>query len=105
MTEPIYGLIPRIGRGCDSYWCASLDFGPVQRQNPRMPDENSQRMERLESHLAHLEHQVEQLNSVVIEQGKLLDRLSKETQRQSSAMQTLELERMKSNVQTPPHYQ
>jgi SlyX protein len=70
-----------------------------------MPDENSQRMDRLESHLAYLEHQVEQLNGVVIEQGKLLARLSKETQRQSSAMQTLELERMKSNVQKPPHYQ
>jgi len=70
-----------------------------------MPDENSQRMDRLESHLAHLEHHVEQLNGVVIEQGKLLDRLRKETQRQSVAMQTLELERLKSNVQKPPHYQ
>ena len=68
-----------------------------------MPDENSQRMDRLESHLAHLEHQVEQLNGVVIEQGKLLDWLRKETQRQSGAMQTLELERMKSDVQKPPH--
>ena len=70
-----------------------------------MPDENSQRIDKLESHLAHLEHQVEQLNGVVIEQGKLLDRLKKETQRQSGFMQTLELERMKSNVQKPPHSQ
>jgi len=70
-----------------------------------MADENSQRMDRLESHLAHLERQVEQLNGVVIEQGKLLDRLKKETQRQSSAMQTLELERINANVQKPPHYQ
>jgi SlyX protein len=70
-----------------------------------MPDENSQRIDRLESHLAHLEHQVEQLNEVVIEQGKLLDRLKKETQRQSDVMQALELERIKSNVQRPPHYQ
>ena len=70
-----------------------------------MADENFRRMDKLEANLAHLEHQVEQLNGVVIEQGKLLDRLSKETQRQSSAMQTLELERMKSNVQKPPHYQ
>jgi SlyX protein len=70
-----------------------------------MPDENLQRIDKLESHLAHLEHQVEQLNGVVIEQGKLLDRLSKETQRQSGAMQALELERMKSNAQQPPHYQ
>ena len=70
-----------------------------------MPDDNSQRMDKLESHLAHLEHQVEQLNGVVIEQGKLLDWIRKETQRQSGAMQMLEPERMKSNVQKPPHYQ
>jgi SlyX protein len=70
-----------------------------------MADENSRRMEKLESNLAHLEHQVEQLNSVIIEQGKLLERLKKEVQRQSSAMETMELERIKSNVQKPPHYQ
>ena len=70
-----------------------------------MADENSRRMDRLESHLAHLEHQVEQLNGVVIEQAKLLDGLGKEVRRQSSAMKTLELERIKSNVQKPPHYQ
>jgi SlyX protein len=69
-----------------------------------MPDENSRRIEKLESHVAHLEHQVEQLNEVVIEQGKLLDKLRKEIQRQSGSLQTLELERMKSNVQKPPHY-
>ncbi len=70
-----------------------------------MPDENSQRMDKLESHVAYLEHQLEQLNGVIIEQGNLLDRLKKEVQRQSSILQTLELERMKSNVQKPPHYQ
>jgi SlyX protein len=62
-------------------------------------------LEKLESHIAHLEHQVEQLNSVVVEQGKWLARLKKEVQRQSNAMQTLELERMKGNNQKPPHYQ
>lgn len=70
-----------------------------------MQEENSQRLDKLESHLAHLEHQVEQLNGVVIEQGKLLDRLRKETQRQSGIMQTLDLASIKSNVQKPPHYQ
>ena len=88
------------------FWiCQPLDFERLQMQNPWMADENSQRIDKLESHVAHLEHQVEQLNGVVIEQGKLLDRLKKEVQRQSSAMQTLELERMNSNVQKPPHYQ
>lgn len=62
-------------------------------------------MDKLESHVAHLEHQVEQLNGVIIDQGKLLDRLKKEVRRQSSIMQTLELERMKSNNQKTPHYQ
>ena len=70
-----------------------------------MADENSQRTDRLEANLAHLEHQVEQLNGVIIEQGKLLERLKKEVQRQSTAMQTLELERVKSNITKPPHYQ
>lgn len=59
----------------------------------------------IESHIAHLEHQVEQLNAVIIEQGKLLERLKKEVQRQSSAMEALELERMKSNNPRPPHHQ
>jgi len=70
-----------------------------------MQEENSQRTDKLESHVAHLEHQVEQLNEVVIEQGKLLVRLKRETQRQSGILQALELERIKSNVQKPPHYQ
>jgi SlyX protein len=82
-----------------------LDFATARRQIDCMADENSRRTDRLEANLAHLEHQVEQLNGVVIEQGKLLERLKKEVQRQSTAMQTLELERVKSNNQKPPHYQ
>ena len=70
-----------------------------------MNDESSQRIERLEAHVAHLERQVEQLNEVIIEQGKLLERMKKEVQRQSAAMETLELERMKANNPRPPHYQ
>ena len=70
-----------------------------------MNDETSERFGKLESHLAHLERQLEQLNGVVIEQGKMLERLKKEVQRQSSAMETMELERIKSNNPKPPHYQ
>ena len=70
-----------------------------------MADENSRRTEKLESNLAHLEHQVEQLNGVVIEQGKLLERLKKDVQRQTRAMESLEIERIQSNNQKPPHYQ
>lgn len=82
-----------------------LDFQPSPGQNGFMADETSQRLEKLESHAAHLERQLEQLNEVVIEQGKQLDRLKREIQRQSSTMEALELERIKSNNQKPPHYQ
>jgi uncharacterized coiled-coil protein SlyX len=70
-----------------------------------MNDEISARLSQLESNAAHLEHQVEQMNAVIVEQGKLLERLKKEVQRQSSAMETLELERIKANHIKPPHYQ
>lgn len=69
-----------------------------------MENEASQRIERLEAHVAHLERQVEQLNEVIIGQGKLMDRLKKEVQRQSATMETLELERMKATNPRPPHY-
>lgn len=70
-----------------------------------MSDETSQRLERIEANLAHLEHQVEQLNGVIIEQGKLVERLKKEVQKQSTLLETQELERIKSNITKPPHYQ
>lgn len=70
-----------------------------------MADEDSTRLDKLETHVAHLEHQVDELNAVVVEQVKLLERLKKEVQRQSGAMQTLELERIQANNQKPPHYQ
>lgn len=82
-----------------------LDFAAARRQNRGMADEHSRRTEKLETNLAHLEHQVEQLNGVVIEQGKLLERLKKEVHRQTRAMETLELERIQSNNPKPPHYQ
>jgi uncharacterized coiled-coil protein SlyX len=70
-----------------------------------MSEEISQRFEKLEANVAHLEHQVEQLNEVLIEQSKLVERLKKEVQRQSATMETMELERIKANVTRPPHYQ
>src|ERR1035437_6354071 len=71
-----------------------LDFAVVRGQNRSMADEHSRRTDKLEANLSHLEHQVEQLKSVVIEQGKLLERLKKDVQRQTRAMESLELERI-----------
>jgi SlyX protein len=69
-----------------------------------MADEMSQRIEKLESHVAHLEHQVEQLNEVVTGQGKLVEFLKKQAQRQSGVLETLELDRIKANNPRPPHH-
>ena len=70
-----------------------------------MNEDISTRLGKIESNLAHLEHQVEQMNEVIMAQDKLLERLKKEVQRQSSAMETMELEQIKSNNAKPPHYQ
>ena len=70
-----------------------------------MTDDTSERLRRLESHVAHLERHVEELNDVIVEQGKLVERLKKELQRQSGALRSLELDRIKSHNPPPPHYQ
>jgi uncharacterized coiled-coil protein SlyX len=69
-----------------------------------MNDETRQRVERVEASLAHLEHQVEQMNSVLIQQGKLAESLKKQVQRQSAVLESMELERIKANQTKPPHY-
>jgi SlyX protein len=69
-----------------------------------MNDETSQRLERIEASIAHLEHQVEQLNGVLIEQGRLVERLKKEVQRQSTQLESQELEQIKANNPKPPHH-
>jgi uncharacterized coiled-coil protein SlyX len=69
-----------------------------------MNDETSQRMERIEAHVAHLEHQVEQLNEVIIAQSKLVEQMKKQMQRQASSLEAIELERIKATSSKPPHY-
>ncbi len=70
-----------------------------------MNEETRQRLERVEAHLTHLEHQVEQLNQVLIQQDKLVEFLKKQVHRQSTVLETMELERIQANQTKPPHYQ
>ena len=70
-----------------------------------MNDETAQRLERLEANVAHLERQVEQLNDVLIEQGKLVELLKKQAQRQATTLESIELDRIKATNARPPHYQ
>jgi len=69
-----------------------------------MTKESTERFARLETHIAHLEHQVEQLNEVVIEQGKTIDRLVKQVQLQMRSMETSLIEQAKANNPKPPHH-
>jgi uncharacterized coiled-coil protein SlyX len=70
-----------------------------------MNDESRERWERVEANVAHLEHQVEQMNEVLIQQGRLVDLLKKQVQRQSEVLEGMELDRIKANQTKPPHYQ
>ncbi|HUS35787.1 MAG TPA: SlyX family protein [Verrucomicrobiae bacterium] len=63
------------------------------------------RIEKLESHVAFLERQYEELNQVVIEQGRALMRIQAELARASETLRTAEIERIRANNPKPPHYQ
>lgn len=63
------------------------------------------RLEKLESAHAHLERQYEELNQVVIAQGRLLAKLKAQQDVASHTLESIELERVKANNPKPPHYQ
>jgi uncharacterized coiled-coil protein SlyX len=69
-----------------------------------MNDETAQRLARVEAHVAHLEHQVEQLNDVIIEQGRQAEQVKKQLQRMASTLEGIELDRIKSTNPKPPHH-
>lgn len=64
-----------------------------------------ERLQKLESHLAHVERIVDELNQVVIEQGRALRRLQAQQQRLTASVESAELDRIKSTNAKPPHYQ
>jgi uncharacterized coiled-coil protein SlyX len=66
---------------------------------------SEERFQRLEAHVTELEHALDQMNSVLIEQGKLLRRLHTQNQSLSETMTTLEMDRIRSVNTKPPHYQ
>ncbi len=70
-----------------------------------MDKETADRMEKLESSFAHLEHQYDQLNQVVLEQARQLAKLQLHQQKVAHTVENIELERIKSTNAKPPHYQ
>ncbi|WP_083808966.1 SlyX family protein [Pedosphaera parvula] len=69
-----------------------------------MDNELAERLEKIEMHLAHLEHQYDQLNQVVLDQGRRLAKMQSLQQKLSDSVETIELERIKSTNPKPPHY-
>ncbi len=64
-----------------------------------------ERLQRIESALVHLEHQYDQLNEIVVSQGKQLTRFRATVERVDQALHGMEIEKISSNNQKPPHYQ
>jgi uncharacterized coiled-coil protein SlyX len=67
-------------------------------------EEAAERIGRLEANLSHAEHQAEQLNEVVIEQGKEIVRLRKQLERLSQTFEAEQIDRIRTNNPPPPHY-
>jgi uncharacterized coiled-coil protein SlyX len=64
-----------------------------------------ERIEKLESHQAHLEHQFDELNQVIIEQQKTIQKIQVFLQRMGQSLEAAELDRIKGTNSKPPHYQ
>lgn len=69
-----------------------------------MSDELVQRLEKLESHLSHVERLVEQMNEVLVEQGRVVTRLQARLRQVNDTLEAQELERIRTTSAKPPHY-
>lgn len=67
-------------------------------------DEATRRIERLEASLSHAERQAEQLNEVVISQGKELLRMRKQLDRLAETFEADQIDRIRTQNTPPPHY-
>ena len=69
-----------------------------------MDQELAGRLEKIETHLAHLERTCDELNQVIVAQAKELAHARSLQQRLSRTLEAIELERVKSTNPKPPHY-
>lgn len=68
-----------------------------------MNDSVEDRLHAIERHLSHVERQNEELNAVVIEQGRTLAKLQTALRRLSETIETAELDRLHADHRKPPH--
>jgi uncharacterized coiled-coil protein SlyX len=62
------------------------------------------RLEQAEAALAHLERNFDELNSVVIAQGKTIARLQRQLETLGETLRGQDLDRIAPHNQKPPHY-
>ena len=70
-----------------------------------MNSDSEERLERVETAIAHLEKLCEELNRVIIEQDKAIRRLQARQQQLSESVEQTEIDRIKATNPKPPHYQ
>jgi uncharacterized coiled-coil protein SlyX len=68
------------------------------------PESHDHRLDRAEAALAHLERNFDALNSVVIDQGKLIARLQRQLETLGETMRAQDGDRIAPHNQKPPHY-
>ena len=103
LSEILCGDMPAINAAAARIEGACIALGV---NDPRfMDDEVAERLKRMESTIAHLEHLTERLNEVVTEQGRELGQLKKKYLAQAQSLETIELERIRSTNAKPPHYE
>ncbi|WP_434053348.1 MAG: SlyX family protein [Roseibium sp.] len=70
-----------------------------------MPQDHEERIEQLEIDLAHAGRTIEELNGVVVEQGKQIDRLTRLLDKMTDQVEELAEQVLPSHhVEKPPHY-
>ncbi|MFM8878517.1 MAG: SlyX family protein [Verrucomicrobiota bacterium] len=67
------------------------------------PESLNSRLEQAEAALAHLERNFDELNSVVIAQGRTIARLQKQLETLGETLRGQDLDRIQPHNQKPPH--
>jgi uncharacterized coiled-coil protein SlyX len=70
-----------------------------------MDDPVTERLTRIETHLAHVERLCDELNTVVTGQARELERLRQRMALLTESLEQMELDRVKATSPKPPHYQ
>ena len=70
-----------------------------------MTSEEEERFVKIESSLAHMEKMAETLNETIIEQDKIIRRLSQQVEQLANRLASDDMNAIKENTTKPPHYE